>query len=182
MLSGASRTILHRVLTCAVLPKSIKRRLHRVVWSLSCLKPYKKLSRASWTTLHKVFSCAMFPQVKQFCTGFFLMHCCLEPLRYYCMRFWPVQNCLKSIETKLQRILSYAMLSGASLTTCHRVFTCFRSSIKAKLHRIFSYTKLCGASWATLHRVFSCTMLSQEYKKILHRIFSYALLLGASHI
>ena len=99
-------------------PKSIKRTLHSIC-------SYTKLSGASWTTLHRVSSCAIFPRVlRQICRGFFLMHCCLEPRWYYCIRFWPVQSCPKSIEANLQRIFSYAMLSGASRTTLHRVLTC----------------------------------------------------------
>ena len=52
------------------------------------------------------------------------MHCCLEPLGYNCIRFTPVQSCPKSIKTKLHKVFSYAMLSGACRATLHRLLTC----------------------------------------------------------
>ena len=52
------------------------------------------------------------------------MHCWLEPLGFYCIRFWPMQSCPKSIETRLQSIFPDAMLSGTSRTAWHRAFTC----------------------------------------------------------
>ena len=61
-------------------PKSIKATLHRIF--------YKMLSGASRTALHRVFTCTMLPQeyqdnVKQ--DFFFLIRCCMEPLRQHCM-------------------------------------------------------------------------------------------------
>ena len=42
---------------------------------------------------------------------------CLEPQGQYWIRFLPVQCCLKSINTTLKGIFSWAMFSGASWTT-----------------------------------------------------------------
>ena len=93
------------------------------------------------------------------------MHCCVEPLEYYCIRFLPVQSCPKSTETKLKRI--FIMQCCLEPLGQHGIgflpVQCCLKSVKATLHRVFSYTKLSGASWATLHMVFSCAMLSQEY-------------------
>ena len=60
------------------------------------------------------------------------MHCFLEPLGYNCTRFTPVQSCPKSIKTKLHKIFSYAMLSGACRATLHRLLTCeeYQGNIK----------------------------------------------------
>ena len=90
--------------------------------------------------------------LRQHWTWVFLMQCCLEPLGQHCIGFWPVHCCPKSIKTTLNRIFSYALLSGASRTTLHRVFTC---------------AMLFGASCTTLHKIFICPILSQKY--LLHR-------------
>ena len=58
--------------------------------------------------------------LRQYCTRFFLTQCCLEPLTQGFIEFWPVQYCSKSINTKLCRIFSCAMLSGASRSISHR--------------------------------------------------------------
>ena len=86
------------------------------------------------------------------------MQYCLEPLRQHYIAFLSVQCCPKSIKTTLNRSFSYAMLSGASRATLHRVLAmqCCPKIIKTTLHRIFSDAMLSGASWAILHRVFSC--------------------------
>ena len=69
--------------------------------------------------------CNIVPRVlRQHCTEFVLMQCCQEPLGQHGIEFWAVQCCPKSIKTKLHRILSYTMLSGASRTILHRVLTC----------------------------------------------------------
>ena len=47
----------------------------------------------------------------------------LGPLGKHCIGFLPVQCCPKSIKAKLHSIF-YAILSGASWTTLHRVFSC----------------------------------------------------------
>ena len=124
MLAGAFWTTLHRVMTCASCSKSIKTMLYRIF-------PYAMLFGAFWTTLHRFITCAM---LSQDCTGFFLMQCCLEPFRQCYIAFWPVQCCPKSIKAKLQMISLYAMLSGASQTTLHRVFTCeIKTTLKSFL-------------------------------------------------
>ena len=114
--------------------KSIKTTLYRIF-------SYAMLFGAFWTTLHRFITCAM---LSQDCIGFFLMQCCLEPFRQLYISFWPVQCCPKSIKAKLQMISLYAMLSGASQTTLHRVFTC---EIKKTSKRMFSYAVLCGVTW-----------------------------------
>ena len=70
---------------------------------------------------------------------------------------WPVQCCSEGIKTTLDRICSYAMLSGASQTTLHRVLIC------ALLPLDYSCALLSEISRATLHRVFICAILSQKY-------------------
>ena len=84
------------------------------------------LSGASWAILHRVFSCPdVVPTVlRQHCARLFLIHCCLELFGQHCIEFWPVQCCPKSIKAKLYRTFFYAMLSGASRSTLHRIFTC----------------------------------------------------------
>ena len=87
---------------------------------------------------------------------YILMQCCLELLRQHYLRFWPVECCPKSIETILHRISSgFFLLSGASRTTQHRVFTC---------------AMLFGTSWTTLHKFLICAILSQvSLGRTLHR-------------
>ena len=50
---------------------------------------YAMLSGASRTALHRVFYlCNVVPRVlRQHCTRFFLIQCCLEPLRQRCIGF-----------------------------------------------------------------------------------------------
>ena len=50
-------------------------------------------------------------------TRTFHVQCCLQ-------MFLPVQCSPKSIKTTLDRFFSFAMFSGASCTTLHKVFTC----------------------------------------------------------
>ena len=52
------------------------------------------------------------------------MQCCLKPLRQHCIGFWPALCYHRSIKTTLDGIFSHAMLSGASWTILHRVFSC----------------------------------------------------------
>ena len=116
--------------------KSIKAKLHRT-------SIYPMLSGAFSDNIAYGFDLSnVIPRVlRQHCTGFGLMHCCLEPLEYNCIRFWPVQSWPKSIKRKLYRIFSYAMLSGACQVK-HVEFwpaKCCPKSIKTKLHRIFLY-------------------------------------------
>ena len=58
------------------------------------------------------------------------MQSCLEPLRQDYIEFSDVQCCPKSIKTKLHRIFSYAMLSGAFWTTLHKGFNCAMLSLE----------------------------------------------------
>ena len=97
------------------------------------------------------------------------MQGCLELLGQNFIEFWPVRCCPKSIKTKLRRIFSYTMLSGAYWTTSHRILTCAMLSgpSRTTLHRVFTCAMSFGAYCTTLHRVFICPILSQEY--LLHR-------------
>ena len=80
------------------------------------------------------------------------MQCCLEPLGQYGIGFLPVQCCPKSIKAKLHRIIFYEMLSGASRTTLHRVFTCamlsheYQDNIKQDFF-------LCDVVWSLLSNI-----------------------------
>ena len=53
------------------------------------------------------------------------MQNCLEPLGRDSIEFSAVQCYLKGIKTTLDRVFSYAMLSGALQATLHRVLTFF---------------------------------------------------------
>ena len=101
MLSGASQATFHRVFSCEM------------------------LSGAFQATLHRVLTCAMLSQEYQgkMSQGFF-MQSCLEPLEQYYIGFLPVQYCPISIKTTLNRIFPYTRVSGATLTTLNRIFTC----------------------------------------------------------
>ena len=81
------------------------------------------------------------------------MQCFLKPHRQHYIPFLPAQYCPKSIKTTLNRSFSYAMLSGASRATLHRVLAmqCCPKIIKTTLHRIFSDAMLSGAFRTTLH-------------------------------
>ena len=74
----------------------------------------------------RFYLCNSVPRVvsRQYRTIFFSAHCCREPLRQHGLKFLPVQCCLKSIKTILNWICCSAMLSRASCTTLHEVFTC----------------------------------------------------------
>ena len=73
--------------------------------------------------------------------------------------------CPKSIKTTLKMTLSYAMLSGTSWATLHRVLTCsmltqeYSENIALELFSAI----LSRASRATLHRDLTCTFLSKEF-------------------
>ena len=108
-----------KVFTCTMLSKSIKTTL-KIIFSCAMFSGV-----SCWTTHHKIFTCVMLsPKVlRQDWTGFFPVHCCLEPQGQYWIGFLPAQCCPKSIETTLKRIFSCAMFSGASWTILHKVFT-----------------------------------------------------------
>ena len=116
MLLGASRTALHRVFTCTMLSQeyysNIKQDffLYNVVWSHSD-------NIASDFDLCNVISRVLRPHS----TGFFLIQSFLEPFGRHSTEFSAVQCYLKGIKTTLDRIFSYAMLSGAFQATLHRV-------------------------------------------------------------
>ena len=132
--------------------KCIKAKLHRTVF-------HAMLSGAYRTTLHSIYFdlCNVIPRVlRQHWAEFFLMQCCLEPLREYCIGFSAVNCCPTSIKTTLHAIFSDAMLSGAFRATLHWFFLiqscleplrqhciefwpvqCFPKSIKNTLNRIF---------------------------------------------
>ena len=169
--------------------KSIKAKLHRT-------SIYPMLSGAFSDNIAYGFDLSnVIPRVlRQHCTGFGLMHCCLEPLEYNCIRFWPVQSWPKSIKRKLYRIFSYAMLSGACQVTCW-VLTCemlsqdYQDQIAQDFfiqccseplgqHYIgFLPVQCCLKSiTATLNRIFSYTMLYGATQTTLHKILTYAML------
>ena len=114
MLSGASRTTLHRNMTCSCCLNCVKKTLHKIF-------SYANLFGASRTTLHRVFTCAMLPQEYQDknYTECFLMQYCLEPLGQHCIGFRPVQCFPKSMKQNCTGFFSHAMLAGASRTTLH---------------------------------------------------------------
>ena len=119
MLSGVSQTTLHWILNCAMLSKEYSDNfaqdffLSKVVWSLS-------------DNISMGFQlCNFFSGVlRQQWTGFFLMQCCLEPLRQHCIEIWPVQYCPKSIKKTLHGIFSYTNFFEASYSILHSVFSC----------------------------------------------------------
>ena len=153
---------------------------------------YATLYGAFWATLHRVLTCAMLSQEYQGKTvQDFFMHCCLERLWYYCIRFWPVQNCPKSIKKKLHRIFSYAMLSRAFQATLHVVLTCgmLFKEYQSKIAQDFLCLKPFGhyigvlpvqccpvGIKTTLNRIFSYAMLSGATQTTLHRILNCAML------
>ena len=95
-------------------PKSIKKKLHRIV-------SYAMLSRAFQATLHVVLTSGMlFQEYQSKIAQDFL---CLKPFGHY-IGVLPVQCCPVGIKTTLNRIFSYAMLSGATQTTLHRILNC----------------------------------------------------------
>ena len=108
MLSATSKGTSHRAFPVKYCPKSIKTTL--------------MLSAASWATFHKVFTCAMLSQTYYNNIEHDFSHAMLSG--QHCTRFLPVQCCRKRIKTRLSRIFSCAMLSGASRATLPRVFTC----------------------------------------------------------
>ena len=83
--------------------ESIKKILHRTF-------SYSKLSGASRAALYnRVFDlCNVVPRVlRQNCTGFLLLGCCLELLRKHCVGFLPDHCCPNSIKaTGLQKAAS----------------------------------------------------------------------------
>ena len=88
MLSGAPRTKLHRILTCAILSQEHQTNieqdffLRNVVWSIS-------------DNIAQGFDvCNVVPIVlKQNCTEFFLTQYCLEPLTQHCIGLFPEECC-----------------------------------------------------------------------------------------
>ena len=74
-----------------------------------------------------IFLCNLVSDVRQDRLNDISMQC-KEPLGQQCTGFLPIQCCPKSIKTtlnnitKLNRIFSYTMLSGASRSTQHKVF------------------------------------------------------------
>ena len=66
------------------------------------------------------------------------MQSCLEPFGRHNIEFSAVQSYLKGIKTTLDRIFSYAMLSGTFRATLHRVLNflsiCFNECIYVLLY------------------------------------------------
>ena len=125
-----------------------------------------RLSGASWVTINRVFLSNVDPGVlRQYCTEFFPMQCCLKFQRQQCIGFWPVQYSLKNIKTTLKRIFSCALLSRASRTTLHWVFPvqyCSRS-IETTLHKIFYCAKMSGAPPTALYKVLTFISIMTEF-------------------
>ena len=116
-----------------------------VVRIFSC----EMFSGGSWTTLHKVFTCAMLSQdyydnIEQdlFLDNVFwrlldnIAQCCLEPTGQNCTKFLPVQCCPNSMKTKLNRIFSCVMLSGASWITLHKAQSFYLSNVVPRVLRL----------------------------------------------
>ena len=110
--------------------------------------PYEKLSGASRATLHRVFSCAMFSQLlRQFFRGIFLMHCCLEPLGYFCKGF-DLCKVVPRVLRQIYRWFTDLMQCCLEPLGQHGIgflpAQCCSKSIKWKFHRIF----LCNVIWS----------------------------------
>ena len=76
---------------------------------------------------------------------FFPVLCSLESIRQHCTSILLVQCFPKSIETKLNRFFSCAILSGASWTTLHKDFTYFPNVVPQVLrqHRTWFFPVEC---------------------------------------
>ena len=133
-------------------PKSIKTTLNRIFLVQCCLEPFGEyctrflpmqyFPKSIKTILSKMFSCNVVRrfleniaqafylcnvvprELRQQWTEFFLVQYCLEPQGQYCLGYFPLRCCSKSIKTRLNMIFSYAMLSGNSWATLHKVFIC----------------------------------------------------------
>ena len=178
ILSGAFQATLHRVLTCAMLSRKYQSKIaqdffiYNVFWSLWDNITYRFY-------LHNVV-----PRVlRQHCTGVSLMQCCLEPLRQHCIGFWPVQCYPRSIKTTLDRIFSYAMLSGASWAIPHRVFSC-PDVVPSVLrqHCTGLFLMQCCLELFGQHCIdfWPAPCCPKSIKAKLYRTFFYAILSGAS--
>ena len=141
--------------------------------------------------------CNVVPSVlRNHWTGFFPVYCCLKPQGQHCIRSWPVQRCPESIKTILNRIFSCALLSGASWTTLHKVFTCVMLAHgltdnfyeENNLYHVVStilgrhcigilYSQCCpNMSETTLHKINAFTMLAQNAQKSFCRKITYIML------
>ena len=109
------------------------------------------------------------------------MHCCMEPLGYYCIRFWPVQSCPKSIETTFQRIfLMQCCLEplgqhGKGFYLCNVVPRVLRQNCTGLF-----YAMLSGASPTIWYGLWPAQSCLKSIKTTFHRVFSYTKLSGAS--
>ena len=112
------------------------------------------------------YLCNFVPRVlRQNWTGFFSVHCCLEPHGQHCTRFLPVQCCPKSIKTTLNRIFSCALLSlepQGQHCIGYLTVQCCPRSIKTTLNKIFP-VQCCLEPLRQHCTKFTCAMLSQKY-------------------
>ena len=192
MLSGASWTILHKVLRVQSYPKCIKRTLNRIFFHVQCcLAPLGNniaqrfylcnvlpsvlrqqwtgffscamLSGASWITLHKVFT----------------SQCNVVPreLRQHWKGFFLMQCCLRASRTTLHKVFTCAVLfqeylwqhwTGCFLTEC---FLCnVVWSLLDNIAQGFITVPCCPKSIkTTLNKIFSCAMLSEASSTTLHK-------------
>ena len=83
------------------------------------------------------YLCNVVPKVlRQHWAGFLPVQFCLEPIGQHCTRFLPVQCCPNSIKTKLNRIFSCVMLSGASWITLHKAQSFYLSNVVPRVLRL----------------------------------------------
>ena len=123
-------------------PKSIKTTLHRifflnkVVWSLSGNISY---SFQLWNVFSRV--------LRQQWTGFFLMQCCLEPLRQHYIEVLSVQCCPDSIKKHCTGFFLIQTCLQPLRQHCIKFWPvqCCPKGIKTTFHRIFSCAMLSGA-------------------------------------
>ena len=144
MFSGASWTTLHKFFTYAMLSQqeyednTFSYAILRVAFWATCTRFYL------WNVVLTVLG--------QHWTGFFLCNVVPRELRQHWTGCLLEQCCPKRIKTTLNRMFSWAMLSGASRTTLHRVCTCVILSQEYK-DNIEQDFFLCNVVWSLLGKI-----------------------------
>ena len=75
------------------------------------------------------------------------MQCCLKPLRQNCTGFFDLYNVIPTVLRPNCTGFFYAVLSGTSWTTLHRVFSCGMSSQEYE-DNIAQDFFLCNVIWS----------------------------------
>ena len=98
--------------------------------------------------------------LRQHWTGFFSMHCCLEPRWQHFIGYLPVQCYPSRTKTTLNKIFPVQRCLEPLGQHCTRflLMLCCPKSIEITLIRDFSCAMLSGASWTTFRKVFTCLM------------------------